>query len=116
MPVINPWWIYLVNVISKVNYVVLGALIMSGIFILSCGSIFFDESPPTGESKSLFSRILKIFPVLLVLHILMPSRDTLFGMMVAKHVTVERVDIEKEVVAKVYKDILNVIKGDKDED
>ncbi|MGL6099601.1 MAG: hypothetical protein ACRC0G_08235 [Fusobacteriaceae bacterium] len=111
MPVINPWWIYLMNVIGKVNSVVFVILLLSSFAFVMIGSAVFlkDDSLDSGDGISVCRFLAKACSALLILHILIPSKDTVLGMMVAKNVTVERAEIRKEVVEKVYNDILEMI-------
>lgn len=96
-PVISPWLFYLFDVVDAIKTV---GMILAIISILAL-FISFAE----GEDGIAFVSFIVLIVSLLVA-IFVPSSDTLMKMTIAKNVTYDAVDAAKDVVTKVYNDIL----------
>ncbi|MGL5960872.1 MAG: hypothetical protein ACRCZ0_02830 [Cetobacterium sp.] len=112
MPVINPWLIYLVDLLGKINILLIAGLILSAMALLFLGvAVFFkDDNLDVGDGISVCRLLAKTCCIFLVLLAVIPSKNTALGMVIARQVTVEKVDISKEIIKNIYKEILEAIK------
>lgn len=110
MPIINPFTIYWLGVVDTLKPILIIALSLSA---LTCLITSLATTIETGESLKLCKKWAKIsfvaMLILIVADIFIPSKQTLIQMLVAQNITVDRVDVVKEVVERVYNDILNVV-------
>lgn len=118
--VINPWWFYWLEVSGSVKSIseivamvlacVLGVLIF--VIIMAKADDNITNSEVTRAIK--YSKIIYI-PLIMsaLISIFTPSSDTLIKMAVAQNVTVDRVAVAQDVAAKVYNDIIGLIKENK---
>jgi len=120
-PIISPFWIYLLGIVDKINSITKVGFLLTFIVFLTVVIISIiakldgdDNSALTLSSYAKKLSILSVFFGLLLL--VMPTQKTLVGMLIAKNITVERVEkitgtgesIKKELKQDVI-DIINSI-------
>lgn len=99
-PIINPWVFYLINLLSNLDGIVLVCIILCGISVAILGlvSIFSISDEDDCDYHlhitvvSWFKRVLILFMIFAVITALIPSKETMYTMLVADQVTYENVD------------------------
>lgn len=112
-PIINPWWIYLIDVLNSLRNVCLAAFIFLGIGLLLGGVIYIiwrvDEYSSDYEddvnANKMYQRMLKlgtiIFTIVVLLFTLIPSEKVMYTMFVATYITEENVEITSDAITDV---------------
>ena len=112
--IINPSFFYWVNVIQGMSIVVLLFAVMASILCLFGLPIYYGEEVYTDEDKKAFRKIAKklliLCTVLWIVYILIPSKETLIEMQVAKYVTYENAEWTVENVKQAVDYIINALK------
>lgn len=101
--VINPWFFYLVGVCDNIN-----ATIIFGIFICIACLIVFGidylvklDNGYEDECKILEKKLknkLYILMLLIIINIIIPSKEVIYQMVIAKQITYNNVQLTKETV------------------
>lgn len=107
-PVINPWVFYLIDGASGLKWGALIFGIVIGLVLLLFGAWSIDEACSKEEEKSAIKKMKTGIAILIIgftLFLIAPSSETVMKMLVAKNVTYDAVDAEKDVVVQVYNDI-----------
>lgn len=115
MYIVSPISIYLLGLVDSLNPVLLIsslALILIAPFIWIIAEFDVDEDM-SGHNKQKCKKFAKncviTSVILMIFYIILPNKETIIQMLVAKNITVDRVQIASEVVEKVYNDIIKVI-------
>jgi len=125
-PIISPFWIYLLGMVDKINLIteisfwLIFIVFLTMVITALIAKLSYDDN----GASMLFSyakklSVLFVFSGLLL--IVTPSQKTLIGMLVAKNITVERVEkitetgksIKKELKQDVIDIINSVMENDK---
>ena len=123
--IINPAWFYWVNVLNTFHNSLVAGVFTCGFLIVSCGIAFtvamnaVNEWPSISDGERrcfpIFTRIFKVstimFPILLVLLVFTPSKNTLLEMQIAKYVTVENAEWTLETIKSAVDYIVEAIKS-----
>lgn len=109
-PIINPLWIYLIDVLNSLGGLLLAILIFSGAGLL-VGFIMYviwrtDSYSPNYdedvEANKTYKRLLKrgtiIFTVSALLFTLIPSEKVMYTMFVATYITEENVELTSDTI------------------
>lgn len=126
-PIVSPWLIYLLGLVEPINGILFGvctfSIVGAIIFVVSkIVYVIYKEAEYNGDKRcsatanrvaGLFKRTLYVFPLMLILAVAMPSRNTLIGMIVAKQITPNNVKVAvqagKDFKDEVKKDVLDII-------
>lgn len=129
--IINPSWFYWLQVLSDIKSIVIGisALISAGLIIATITAIVYygmgyryrdqtDEDgiycDPDWTNHLLAKKFVKIlFPITiisLIISILIPSKETLISMMIAKYATKENLGMTVEGIKSAVDYIVNAMK------
>lgn len=105
--IINPMWLYWLDVLESVKGMCLILIVVSffiiGFYIMVIGATFeeYRDEDKEKKFKNLVSKTklaVCIWVSVLFISAFVPSKDTLIAMFIAKNVTVEKVVQGKEVV------------------
>lgn len=108
--VIDPLWIYLIGLVETLKPTLGFLSIVSIILAVVILGTSADEETDIKKSCLKVSKILVISSIILgMAYVFVPSKETVIQMLIAKNVTVDRVQIATDVVQNIYKDILGVI-------
>lgn len=102
-PIISPWIFYLINVFVNLQGAMMIIIIFSGIGIIAFGVFTIiaacNDDEDEDEEEEIFHMFLKwlkrstiIFLISLTILLLIPSKETMYTMLVADQVTYENVD------------------------
>lgn len=93
--IIRPWLLYLINFLENLSGILAFSFFMIGIVVV-CLGIF---AILTDECESLYTRLIKwlkrfliLFFILGAVIVLIPSKNTMYSMLIADQVTYENVD------------------------
>jgi len=111
-PIINPWIFYWISTLDKLDkmFIILSVLvgIVLVVFIVS------GEGLKGKKAKRITISLLVVFICSLLLSMFMPTKETMYSMLVAKTITYEKVSkavsIGKDVKETIKQDILDIIK------
>lgn len=109
-PIINPWWIYFINVLDNIGVTAIILSVFGGAGLVVGGLFYFmwrhDSYSPTYEDdvemnniyKRMLKRVATITTLALMLNALIPSEKVMYTMFVANYVTVENLELTGEAV------------------
>nr|DAI36764.1 MAG TPA: hypothetical protein [Caudoviricetes sp.] len=112
MPIINPMYLYLIEVIHNLDvingfvFVVLGFVVF-----VSSGMYVVDEyaRETINENKSIVVLALTAFTVSLLIAVLVPTKDTMYKMLIASYVTTDNIQIVNDAIKTNLQDYLNML-------
>lgn len=113
-PIINPWFIYWINIITNLHAAFgLAAAISLVIFLFSvCGfsSVYLNE-----EEQSTAKKIMKISAAVLfsagIILIFLPDKETMMTMLALQYTTPDNIQIVQGNVVDFVKNIAEAAKG-----
>lgn len=117
--IINPIWFYLIDVLGTVEIVSIVVAFLSVAIILAFSIVYIDAAADRRELSSLGRKLVKCIVSALVISLLMiliiPSKETMVEMMVAKYATYENassaVDAVKNAADYIVDAVLKIKKG-----
>ena len=122
MSVISPWIFYVIELLGNLNFAAGTACFTSGILLVVALVIYAMESGSCYPSESLlkgYKKISKIsiIPLIIssVMCIAIPSKDTMYKMLVAKYVTYENIDKAADTIKDGVDYIFDKLDGDKED-
>lgn len=96
-PIINPWWLYLYNVIGGIHVVLEVFLILGLVAILALGFFWLlacfdlcDEA--TDTLKKIFKRLAIALLCIIGAYILVPNQDLMMKMFILDNITYENLE------------------------
>lgn len=115
--IINPWVFYLLHVVNAIQGICILFIIAFGL-LFSVYLISFDDIPDERYPSPI--AILKKFKVPIILSVtflvFVPSKDTLYKMLIASQVTTENIDTAKETIQDVADYIVDAVKEIKEKE
>ena len=121
MPVISPWIFYVIELLGNLNFVAGVACFISGILLVVVLFIYAMESDSCYPSKGLLKGCKKIskisiIPLIIstVMCIAIPSKDTMYKMLVAKYVTYENINKATDTIKDGVDYIFDKLDDDKE--
>lgn len=122
MSVINPWLFYVIELLSNLNFVAGIACFILVILYVAALVIYVVESDSCYPSENLLKGCKKIskisiIPLIIsfVMCIAIPSKDTMYKMLVAKYVTYENIDKATDTINDGVDYIFDKLDGDKED-
>ena len=99
--VINPWFFYLISIVDGLKNLFIGVAIVTGILLAMIAfSLFLESSYCSEEKLKNMVKVLKIslftFFAAMLLSIFIPSKITLYQIMIAKNITYENIEKTKK--------------------
>lgn len=93
-PVINPWWLYLYNVVGSVHVILEVFLILGVIALIAIGFVWLLASCDMCDDileivKKVFKRLAIALAFIIGAYILVPSQDLLMKMFILDNITYE---------------------------
>lgn len=124
-PIINPWWLYLYNVVGGVHAVVevfmicgIIAFLTGGLFLIFAWIDLSDEE--INPFKKIFKRLTITLACIIGVYILVPSQDLMMKMFILDNITYENLETvggtTKEgfdYVMESIEELINQTKGEK---
>lgn len=98
-PIINPLYIYLIDTSNGIKLASVVVAVLS--FLFTCLYLI--------DYEELNKVSLSIFIISTLLALLIPTGDTIIKMILANQITIDRVDMSKQIIETVYKDIINML-------
>lgn len=115
MCVISPMLIYLLGLVDSL----LPILSISSLALIFVSPFIWiiAECNPDGDmteyTKQKYKKFAKncvvVSVILMIFYIIIPNKETITQMFIAKNITVDRVQIASEVVQKIYNDIIGIM-------
>lgn len=118
--IISPMWFYFVDVLRELEIALVVIALIFGIILLFfiCFQLAdignaWDESGVKAAKARLkkFVKLLSIPVICLVVAILIPSKDTMYEMMIAKYITHENISFSVEAVKSAVDYIVEALKA-----
>lgn len=124
-PIINPWWLYLYNVVGGVHAVVevfmicgIIAFLAGGLFLIFAWIDLSDEE--INPFKKIFKRLTIMLTCIIGVYILVPSQDLMMKMFILDNITYENLEtvggITKEGFDYIMESIEELIDQTKEEE
>lgn len=110
-PIISPWVIYLIDLINKFQVIINIALIVLGFVIIGLGIVWilflmdWEDDSIIITCKKYLKKSIIWFVVSGLLFAVVPSKDTMYTMLVLENVTTDNI----QAVGKTGKDVVDYI-------
>lgn len=105
MPVINPWIFYTIEIINNLSAILIFILTIVFVVLLVFGLSILNMLPDRDlfedelkKAKKNCKMLIKIFVLVSVLCALIPSKETMFAMLIAENTTYENLDKAAKVI------------------
>lgn len=109
-PIINPWLIYLINLFDNLNVLLSAVLFLLGCAVATLLIIWFFNSMDRNDNcivacKKCLKKLIIWLCVSSLLFIAIPSKDTMYTMIVLDNVTTDNI----QAIGKTGKDVIDYI-------
>ena len=100
-PIVSPWFFYLMGVTEKAipTFGIIGAVIFICVMIVGCfiaDPWLWSNDEQTGKIKKALKKLLILSISFIIIALILPSKDTLISMAVAKNVTPNNITLAKD--------------------
>lgn len=115
-PIVSPMFIYFLSIIKEIKNLIEVLFLIFFIVCVGKGWLcleYFDDEEAENRRKGLKKSFI-ILVILMVLKIIIPNRDNLIMMYSSKYITVNNLQIGKEVVIDTVKEIADIIRGEEE--
>ena len=111
MPIINPMYLYLIEVLHNLD------VFNQGVFILTSAILFvlvvvYSESVKYGDEKKLKKYIYIcgfVWLISLIICVFVPTKDAMYKMLLAHYVTTDNIQIVNDAIKGNLQDYLNML-------
>lgn len=112
MPIIDPMYLYLIEVLHNLDVINNFIFITLG-FVVLVSSIMYviDEyaRETINKNKSKFVFVLIAFTASFLITVLVPTKDMMYKMLIASYVTTDNIQIVNEAIKTNLQDYLNML-------
>lgn len=112
MPIINPMYLYLIEVLHNLDVVNHLVFVVLGFILLSCGCMYAIDDytrEAINTNKSLVAAVLIAFMVSLLIAVLVPTKDAMYKMLIASYVTTDNIQTVNDAIKTNLQDYLNML-------
>lgn len=112
MPIVNPMYLYLIEVLHNLDVVNHLVFVVLGFIVLSCGCMYTIDDctrEAINTNKSLVVAVLIAFMVSLLIAVLVPTKDAMYKMLIASYVTTDNIQIVNDAIKTNLQDYLNML-------
>ena len=120
MPIISPWIFYLINVFDTLKQIgIIVVLVLGFVIVLSLCSLFcnfehYSDGKEAWEEYKWIKKFIIGFIVSVLLVVFIPSKQTMYTMLVADNVTYENVEIATDTIKDGVDYIFEKLDGDEE--
>lgn len=114
MPIIDPMYLYLIEVLHNVDILNQGLFFTLSILLVCFGGLCCLEKEVKQETlkhKRLIICICSIWVVSLMVAVLVPTKDAMYKMLIAHYVTTDNLQAVNELVKGNIQDYLNMLEN-----
>ena len=112
MPIINPMYLYLIEVLHNLDVINNFVFVVLAFMVLSAGVMYIIDDytreifePHKGKMIALFVA----FAVSALITVLIPTKDTMYKMLIASYVTTDNIQIVNDAIKGNLQDYLNML-------
>lgn len=112
MPIIDPMYLYLIEVLHNLDVINNFIFITLGFAVLVSSIMYaIDEyaKETINKNKSIVVLALMAFTVSLLITVLVPTKDTMYKMLIASYVTTDNIQIVNDAIKGNLQDYLNML-------
>lgn len=112
MPIINPWLFYLIDLLGGIKSI--NVFFLAGLIVVLSISIpiYIVEIDEGLFTKKFFKYMVISVVISCIVMLVIPSKETIYKMVVAKNVTYENVEIASETIKDSVDYIIDKMKGE----
>lgn len=112
MPIIDPMYLYLIEVLHNLD-AINNFIFIALAFVVLVSSVMYviDEyaREAINKNKSSVVLVLMAFTVSLLIAVLVPTKDTMYKMLIASYVTTDNIQIVNDAIKGNLQDYLNML-------
>lgn len=112
MPIIDPMYLYLIEVLHNLDTVNHLVFFVLGFIVLFIGCMYAIDDcarEAINTNKSLVAVVLTAFMVSLLIAVFVPTKDTMYKMLIASYVTTDNIQIVNDAIKTNLQDYLNML-------
>ena len=112
MPIINPMYLYLIEVLHNLDVINNIIFIVLTFITFVTGVMYIIDDYTQEQLKPHKGKIIALFAVFLIsgmIAVLVPTKDTMYKMLIASYVTTDNIQIVNEAVKTNLQDYLNML-------
>lgn len=112
MPIINPMYLYLIEVLHNLDVVNHLVFIVLAFVVLSSGCMYVIDDcarEAMNANKSKVIMLLVAFGISSMITVLVPTKDAMYKMLIASYVTTDNIQIVNDAIKTNLQDYLNML-------
>lgn len=112
MPIINPMYLYLIEVLHNLDVINNLIFIILAFITLSASVMYIIDDYARETLSQHKSKMVALFVALVIssmIAVLVPTKDTMYKMLIASYVTTDNIQIVNEAVKANLQDYLNML-------
>lgn len=114
MPIINPMYLYLIEVLHNLDVINNLVFVVLGFIVLVAGVMYIIDDyarEVINTNKSIVVLLLIAYTVSLLIAVLVPTKDVMYKMLIASYITTDNIQIVNEAIKSNLQDYLNMLGG-----
>ena len=114
MPIIDPIYLYLIEVLHNVDILNQGLFFILSILLVCFGGLCCLEKEVKQETfkhKRLIISVCSVWVISLMVAVLVPTKDAMYKMLIAHYVTTDNLQAVNELVKGNIQDYLNMLEN-----
>lgn len=113
MPIINPMYLYLIEVLHNIDVLNQGLFLILSIALLTLLFVFVGANEVPEEEKTAVKWWLKViclaWCVSLIICVFVPTKNAMYKMLIASYVTTDNIQIVNDAIKTNLQDYLNML-------
>lgn len=113
MPIINPMYLYLIEVLHNIDVLNQGLFLILSIALLTMSFVFVGANEAPEEEKTAVKWWLKVICLAwgasLIICVFVPTKDMMYKMLIASYVTTDNIQIVNDAIKTNLQDYLNML-------
>lgn len=112
MPIINPMYLYLIEVIHNIDVINQGLFIILTVVICGFCAIWLADGEVRELSKPHKKKVIALciaFVISALIAVLVPTKDAMYKMLLAHYVTTDNIQIVNDAIKGNLQDYLNML-------
>lgn len=112
MPIVNPMYLYLIEVLHNLDVINNIIFVVLAFITLVTGVMYIIDDYAREELKPHKGKMIALFAAFLisgVVAVLVPTKDTMYKMLIASYVTTDNIQIVNDAIKVNLQDYLNML-------
>lgn len=112
MPIINPMYLYLIEVLHNLDVInnIILVVLAAMVFVVGAAYIFEERTrEELNQHKGKIIALFVVFVTSVMIAVLVPTKDAMYKMLIASYVTTDNIQLVNDAIKTNLQDYLNML-------